>query len=68
MLLTNLGTDKLVKYFMYYYYHHSLTALDVLEQWGDAGPIQPKHIREAVRKLRSKNTIPNVKKKKVLLS
>ncbi|XP_045175924.2 transcription initiation factor TFIID subunit 11-like [Mercenaria mercenaria] len=42
--------------------------LDVLEQWGDSGPIQPKHIREAVRRLRSRNTIPNVKKKKVLLS
>ncbi|XP_060551626.1 transcription initiation factor TFIID subunit 11-like [Ruditapes philippinarum] len=43
-------------------------ALDVLELWNDSGPIQPKHIREAVRKLRSRNTIPNVKKKKVLLS
>lgn len=43
-------------------------ALDVLEQWGDSGPIQPKHIREAVRKLRNRNTIPNVKRKKVLLS
>ncbi|KAL4224941.1 transcription initiation factor TFIID subunit 11 [Mactra antiquata] len=43
-------------------------ALDVLENWGDSGPIQPKHIREAVRKLRERNTLPNMKKKKVLLS
>ena len=45
-----------------------LAALDVLEQWGDTGPIQPKHIREAVRILREKNAIPNSKKKKVLFS
>lgn len=43
-------------------------ALDVLEKWGDSGPIQPKHIREAVRKLRERQALPNVKKKKVLLS
>lgn len=43
-------------------------ALDVLEKWGDTGPIQPKHIREAVRKLRERQALPNVKKKKVLLS
>ena len=40
------------------------TALDVMEKCGETGPIQPKHIRDAVRKLRTQGTIVNTKYKK----
>jgi len=33
-------------------------ALDVMEKAGDSGPLHPRHIREAVRKLREKGIMP----------
>lgn len=43
------------------------TACESRDQLHELGPLRPKHIREAVRKLRKRNKVPNTRYKKVLL-
>lgn len=38
------------------------TAIQVRKQYGDDGPLQPKHLREAYRRLRRDGVIPNTSK------
>lgn len=40
--------------------------LDVMEKSGESGPLQPKHLREATRRLRQRDMVPNTKYKKQL--
>jgi len=41
-------------------------ALDVMDTLGESGPLQPRHIREGVRRMRQKNNIPNSRQKRYL--
>jgi len=38
-----------------------ISARTVMDEWGETGPIRPRHLREAYRRLKSKNKVPQAK-------
>ena len=55
------GTQELIFVFVV------ILACDIMEQWKGKGPLQPKHLREAVRRAKKKGLVPNIRYKKQLL-
>ena len=41
-------------------------ALDYMDQLGESGPLKPKHLREAARRMRELGSFPKSRKKSVL--
>ncbi len=41
-------------------------ALDYMESLGESGPIKPKHLREATRRMKNRGKLPRTRSKTVL--